>query len=78
MIPDPIELMEMRMDRLAEEFEADQKDVPKGSFRCPYCREIREGEPIQANSGPDAPIVCYECLPDDLKAAYDKFDQGHR
>lgn len=73
-IPDPIELMEDRMDRLIHQWEAAQEGVPPGSFRCPYCSQVYEGEPISLNGNPDSPVMCYNCLPDDVKAAYDKFD----
>ena len=72
-IPDPYELMEMRMDRLIEAWDRAQKGVPAGSFRCPYCEQIFVGEPISANGNPDSPAMCYNCLPNDVKLAYDQF-----
>ena len=75
-VPDPIELMESRIEDLAFEWEAAQQDVPAGSFRCPYCKEVRNYEPIQVSPSPYSAACCYECLPDDLKAAYDEFEEG--
>lgn len=71
-IPDPIERMESCMDDLSFEFDKLQRDVPRGSFRCPECKQIRNYEPIQVTSSPDSGACCYDCLPDDLKADYDK------
>lgn len=71
MIPDPIELMEGRIERLAHEWDAAQKDVPPGHFRCPYCSNTFAYEPIQVSAAPDSPVMCYDCLPADLKQAYD-------
>lgn len=72
-IPDPIERMEARIDDLAFEWDVTQKGVPAGSFRCPYCKNIFDYEPIQATSSPDSPAMCYDCLPEDTKRAYDEF-----
>lgn len=74
-IPDPVELMCSRIDNLVFEWEKFQQDVPSGSFRCPYCREIRNYNPIQVGPSPDSAVCCYECLPDDLKTAYDQFEK---
>ena len=76
MIPDPIELMEAREERLAYEWDAAQRDVPEGQFRCPYCGNIFSYEPIQVSASPDSPVMCRDCLPSNVKAAYDKFDHG--
>lgn len=75
-IPDPCELMEMRQERLMHDWDAAQKDVPPGSFRCPECRKISTGEPIAIDGRPDAPVVCYECLPESVKAAYDQWEKS--
>jgi len=73
MIPDPIELMESRIEDLAFEWNQAQQDVPSGLHRCPYCSKDFSYEPIALSSRPDSPVVCYECLPDDLKKSYDDF-----
>lgn len=70
-IPDPLEILESQIDDRIWEFEMLQKDVPKGSFRCPECKQIKEGEPIEISSHPASPVCCYDCLPDDKKKAYD-------
>lgn len=73
MIPDPIELMESRQDKLIHDWDKAQRGVPDGSYRCPYCQQIFNYEPIQMTSAPDSPAMCYGCLPPDLKRAYDEF-----
>lgn len=73
MVPDPIERMEARQDELTYNWEVAQKNVPQGSFRCPYCGNIHSYEPIQSGPSPDSPVMCYDCLPDDIKEAYDQF-----
>lgn len=60
-IPDPIELMESRQEDLMYEWDKAQKDVPKGSYRCPYCKKIFDYEPIQFNARPDSPVGCADC-----------------
>lgn len=70
-IPDPLELMEVRQERLIEQWDEAQKGVPSGSFRCPYCSNVFSYEPIQVSGSPDSPVCCYDCLPEDIKAAYD-------
>lgn len=72
-IPDPIELMESRMDRLEREYNRLQNGVPKGSFRCPDCKQIRNYDPIQACARPDSGVTCYECLSEEDRKAYDDF-----
>lgn len=72
MIPDPIEIMRSRQDELAYAWNVAQKDVPQGSFRCPYCNNVHSYEPIQSGPSPDSATMCYDCLPDDLKKAYDQ------
>ncbi|MGI9306304.1 MAG: hypothetical protein ACR2P5_03265 [Gammaproteobacteria bacterium] len=74
-IPDPVELMEARQEQLMDEWEAAQQDVPENSFRCPYCGNVSKGELISLSADPSAPVMCYDCLPDDTKAAFDKFKQ---
>ena len=74
MIPDPVELMEAQQERLAHEWDDAQKGVPDGSFRCPYCGQVREGQPIAVDSGPASAECCFECLPDDAKAAFEAFE----
>lgn len=70
-IPDPIERMEANIDRLCDEWDTLNRDVPKGSFRCPCCRQVREGEPIETGPSPDSSVCCYECLSTEMQAAYD-------
>ena len=71
-IPDPLELMEAREERLAEGWDTAQRGVPVGSFRCPYCSRVFSYEPIQVDARPVSPFMCHDCLPDDTRAAYDK------
>ena len=71
-IPDPIELMEARVDRLAWEWDQAKKDVPEGWYRCPYCSRIFDYEPIAIDGRPDSPEMCFECLPEDVQRAYGK------
>ena len=71
MIPDPIEQMDERMEELAWEWAHAQEGVGPDQFRCPYCKKVCKGEPIQANERPDSPFMCYDCLPDDMKRKYD-------
>lgn len=73
-IPDPIELMQVRVESLCERWERAQQDVPEGSYRCPYCCEIFDYEPISVSAAPDAAVCCYDCLPADARAAYDAFE----
>jgi len=75
-LPDPIERMESRQEALMFEWEAEQKGVPEGSFRCPYCSKVFTYEPISISGSPDSAVCCYDCLPDDVKAAYDRFCAG--
>ena len=74
-IPDPEEIIERQIEDHIWEWEALQKDVPKGSFKCPECKEIREGEPIAMSDHPASPVCCYECLPENLKKSYDSFEE---
>ena len=69
-IPDPIELMEAREERLAWEWDEAQKSTPKGLYRCPYCSRTFAYEPIAVDARPDSPVMCFECLPEDTKRAY--------
>jgi len=71
-IPDPLELTEAREERLAWEWEEAQKDVPEGSYRCPYCKQIFSYEPIAVDGRPDSPVMCFGCLPQDVQQAYRK------
>lgn len=71
-IPDPIELMEMRADELAFKWDELQKDVPKGRFRCPFCKETFDYDPIQSGPSPDSSSCCYNCLDEDSQKAYDE------
>lgn len=77
-IPDPIELMESRIENLIYEWDKAQKDIPPGSFSCPYCSSVNDYEPIQAGPSPDSAACCYECLSDDMKLAYDEFERQCR
>lgn len=76
MIPDPIELMEARQDRLIHEWELAQNDVPEGHFRCPYCKNVFDYEPIDVSAAPDSPVMCRDCLPEDVRKRYDEWDAG--
>ena len=78
MIPDPVELMESRQERLAYEWNVAQRGVPEGQFRCAWCNRVFDYEPIQVSAAPDSPAMCYECLPDDAKKAYDDFQESDR
>ena len=71
-IPDPIELMQMRVDDLAFKWEKSQRDVPIGHFRCPYCGGIFDYEPIQLDPSPDSASCCYTCLDEDSQKASDE------
>lgn len=70
-VPDPIELMEARMDRNIREFEKAQKDCPPGFTRCPWCEQLFDYEPIQSSPDPSSQGICYDCLSSDDKKAYD-------
>lgn len=72
-IPDPIELMTARQEELIDQWNEAQWDVPQGQFRCPYCRALFDYDPIAISDAPDTAVMCYNCLPDDLKKAYDSF-----
>lgn len=74
-IPDPVELMEAREERLAWEWDQAQKGVPEGSYKCPNCGNIFSYEPIQVCSRPDSPVSCFECLPEDAKKYYEEFER---
>ncbi len=74
--PDPIERLEARQEELMWQWDEAQHDVPEGQYRCPYCSRLFSYEPISVSGALDAPVMCYECLPDDIKQAYDKFLPG--
>ena len=61
-IPDPIEIMEDQQERLARQWDDAHRDVPEGSFRCPYCSLLFGYEPYQLNASPVSPFVCFSCL----------------
>lgn len=46
MIPDPVELMNSRIDDLIFEWERHQKVVPEGFYKCPYCKNLFNYDPI--------------------------------
>jgi len=75
MIPDHVELMEARQESLAWEWNQSQVGVPNGQYRCPYCSCLFSYEPIAVSAAPDSPVMCYECLPTDVKQAYDEFEK---
>ena len=75
-IPDPVELMDAREEDLAHEWDIAQRDVPDGSFRCPYCSRVFAYEPIAVDGRPDAPVMCYDCLPVDVQKAYNRVFGG--
>jgi hypothetical protein len=58
-IPDPIELMESRIDTLIVE----QCDgVPEGYIKCYGCKKIVPiNETVAASARPDAPAICGDC-----------------
>ncbi len=68
-IPDPIDLVESRIERMVDE----QAAALDGCFICPGCKKVFECEPIATSAAPDAAISCYECLGPELQDAYDKF-----
>ena len=53
-IPDPIELMESRIDRMMDRY--------IDEYTCMECGKKVGYELIQATPHPDAPGVCIECL----------------
>ena len=73
MIPDPIELMNSRINDLIFEWESNQKGVSEGFYKCPYCKDLFNYEPIQVSSRPDSTVCCYECLDETTKKMYDQF-----
>lgn len=76
MIPDLLENMNSRIDDLIFEWECNQKNVPEGYFKCPYCKNIFDYSPISISDRPDSAICCYDCLPDDIKKCYDEFENS--
>lgn len=74
MIPDPIERMEAQQEHLMNEWNRAQKNVPESLYRCPYCSRLFAYEPIALDSHPASPVMCYHCLPDEVKRRYDKFN----
>ena len=63
-IPDPTELLEMRMERMIDQYE-------EGC--CMDCGKKVGYELIQVSPDPCSPVVCYDCLSPESKEAYDKF-----
>lgn len=63
-IPDPIELMENRIEQMIFEYEEE---------KCMSCGKKVDYELIAATPSPDSPVVCFECLSDEAQAAYIKF-----
>jgi len=41
--------------------------------KCESCGKEFDYEPITPSADPYAPGLCYECLPDNVKEAYDEF-----
>ena len=41
--------------------------------KCPCCKKQIEYGLIQVSRDPQSEGVCYDCLPDDVQKAYDKF-----
>jgi hypothetical protein len=60
-VPDPIELMEMRADRMMERYFSDDKP---GMFLCGACgRWVHESEGmISATVDPSSPPICWACV----------------
>jgi len=72
-IPDPIEMMDDRIERMVEDIRAD------GSWRCCSCRKwYHDCEPIPAEARPDAPMVCYDCLSPKDQKAWDEAMEGKK
>ena len=53
-IPDPVELLEARQERLIDRF----VDINT----CMECGQSYGYEMVTANARPDAPLVCQDCL----------------
>lgn len=70
-IPDPIEVMNHNIESLSWQWDVAQLD--DGNNWCPYCGNAFTYEPISVDASPDSPVMCYDCLPDDTKRAYDEF-----
>lgn len=61
-IPDPIELMESRIERNIEEYV---------EGHCMNCGDEVDYELIPVSASPDAPVVCLNCLsPEDRESIY--------
>jgi hypothetical protein len=63
-IPDPIELMNNRIDELASQYIEGE---------CMACHKEVNYELICPSPTGDGPAVCYECLGPDLQEKYDNF-----
>ena len=65
-LADPLELMESRIERMCDEIE---------EGKCPICKKEIDHDLIPIGPAPDSQVMCYDCLPDSAKKAYDKFDK---
>lgn len=72
-IPDPVERMEMRIERNMERWDSVQKD-DGFLYNCMDCGNGFDYEPIQVSPSPDSAAVCYDCLSPDLQKAYDEWE----
>lgn len=73
-VPDPIELMEARIDDMSHEMFA---GVPDGQARCPGCKKLfglNDLIPISAH--PDSAFVCFDCLSLEDQLAYEAFERS--
>lgn len=69
-VPDPIEIMESNIERLMHE------QSLLGDNVCPWCKKKADHELIQVSSYPDSPVSCYDCLDEETKKRYDKFEES--
>ncbi len=65
-IPDPIELMDARIDRAIDRVE----EVGEGC--CMACGKKVDYELIQATADPASWAVCYDCLDPETQKAYNE------
>ena len=46
------------------------------TYKCPDCGNECQYSLIPVSPHPDSDFICYDCLPDEVKKAYDRF-YGH-
>lgn len=57
---DPIEIMETRIDNMADRVFS---GVPDGKARCMGCEQIVDIDDLhQVNERPDSPVACGDCI----------------